>query len=188
MTPEAGDITQLLAEARAGDRDAEARLLPLVYDQLKRLAASYMRRERADHTLQPTALVHEAYLQLAGIRDVAWQSRLHFFSVASQTMRRLLVDHARAHCAEKRGGKRQKISLDQVPVLTDEHCEEILDLDAALHRLAARDERLCRVVELRYFAGLSVEEVAAALEISVRTVKRDWSVARAWLHGELRGY
>lgn len=186
--PEEGNITQLLAEARAGDRDAEARLLPLVYGQLKRLAAGYMRRERADHTLQPTALVHEAYVQLAGLQDVAWQSRLHFFSVAAQTMRRVLVDHARAHCAEKRGGKRQRISLDEMAVLTDEHWEEILDLDEALHRLAARDERLCRVVELRYFAGMSVEEVAAALDISVRTVKRDWSIARAWLHGELRGH
>lgn len=180
-----GDITLLLAELRAGNRSAESRLLPLVYDELRRLARRYMRAERRDHTLQPTALVHEAYMRLAGQRDMSWQNRAHFFAVAAQLMRRILVDHARAHKAEKRGGNESKIELGEGLALTEAKAAELLAVDEALTRLAECDPRQARVVELRFFGGLSEEEAAEVLGVSTRTVKRDWSVARAWLFKEI---
>lgn len=180
-----GEITALLTELQAGNRSAESRLVPLVYDELRRLARGYMRGERPDHTLQPTALVHEAYLRLIGQRGIAWQSRAHFFGVAAGLMRRILVDHARAHRAEKRGGHELKITLDEALVFTEEKSTELLAVDEALNRLTERDARQGSVVELRFFGGLSDEEAAKVLGISTRTVKRDWHVARAWLYKEI---
>lgn len=185
MADSLGEITQLLAELKSGNREAEAKLVPLVYDELRRLAAHYMRQERRDHTLQATALVHEAYLRLVGQRDVNWQSRAHFFGVAAQLMRRILVDYARARQTDKRGAGLQKASLEEALLFSDEQSGELLALDEALDRLAERDPRQSRIVELRFFAGLTVEETAEVLAISPKTVKRDWSVARAWLHGEI---
>ena len=180
-----GEVTNLLIELKNGNRDAESRLMPLVYGELRRLAGLYMRGERPGHTLQATALVHEAYLRLVGYEDVDWQNRAHFFGVAANLMRRILVDHARAKQAKKRGGGDQKVSLDQAVLVRPEAPEQFLALDEALERLAKRDPRQARIVELRYFGGLSEEETAEVLEISVRTVKRDWSVARAWLYQQL---
>jgi len=180
-----GEVTNLLIELKNGNRDAESRLMPLVYGELRRLAGLYMRGERPGHTLQATALVHEAYLRLVGHEDVDWQNRAHFFGVAANLMRRILVDHARAKQAKKRGGGDQKVSLDQAVLVRPEAPEQFLALDEALERLAKRDPRQARIVELRYFGGLSEEETAEVLEISVRTVKRDWNVARAWLYQQL---
>ena len=180
-----GDITVLLAELGAGNRTAESRLMPLVYAELRRLAGRYMRRERPDHTLQPTALVHEAYLRLVGQREISWQNRAHFFGVAAQLMRRILVDHARAHRAEKRGGHETKIALEEGLAFAQGKSADLLALDEALTRLAQQDPRQCRAVELRFFAGLSEDEVAEVLGISTRTLKRDWRVARAWLYKEI---
>lgn len=179
------DVTGLLMRIRNGDREAEQQLIPLVYDTLRRLAANCMRQERADHTLQPTALVHETYLRLLGRGPDEWKCRSHFFAVAAQTMRRLLVDHARAHLAGKRGGLRKRVELDDRLLYAEDHPAELIALDEALERLAAIDERQARVVELRFFGGLSVEEAAKVLEVSDKTVKRDWAMARAWLHGEI---
>ncbi len=181
-----GDITILLAELRAGDRSAESKLMPLVYYELRRLARRFMRAERPGHTLQPTALVHEAYLRLAGQREITWQNRAHFFGVAAQLMRRILVDHARARQAEKRGGHEQRVSLDEALEYTEGKAGDLVALDGALDRLAERDPRQGRVVELRFFAGLTEKEAAEVLGISVRTVKRDWHVARAWLYKEIK--
>ena len=180
-----GDITVLLTELRAGNRTAESRLMPLVYHELRRVAGRYMRRERPDHTLQPTALVHEAYLRLVGQREISWQNRAHFYGVAAQLMRRILVDHARARQAEKRGGHETKIALEEGLAFTGEKGAELLALDEALRRLAQRDPRQCRAVELRFFGGLSEDEAAEVLGISTRTLKRDWRVARAWLYKEI---
>ena len=180
-----GEVTNLLIELKNGNREAESRLMPLVYGELRRLAGLYMRGERPGHTLQATALVHEAYLRLVGYEDVDWQNRAHFFGVAANLMRRILVDHARAKQAKKRGGGDQKVSLDQAVLVRPEAPEQFLALDEALERLAKRDPRQARIVELRYFGGLSEEETAEVLEISVRTVKRDWNVARAWLYQQL---
>ena len=185
MEPSSGEVTQLLDELRRGNRDAEAKLVPLVYTQLRRLAAHYLRQERPDHTLQPTALVHEAYLRLVEQRRVQWQSRAHFFGVAAQLMRRILVDYARERQAGKRAGIERRISLEQVLVFSQEKSGKLIALDEALQRLAQLDPRQSRIVELRFFGGLSVEETAEVVGISPRQVKRDWSVARAWLHGEL---
>jgi RNA polymerase sigma factor (TIGR02999 family) len=171
MDPTPGEITQLLIQLTQGNQEAEARLMPLVYSELRRLGRHYMRNERPDHTLQATALVHEAYLRLAGQKEISWQSRAHFFGVAASVMRRILVDHARAHKAEKRGGHEPKVSLDEALAFTENNSERVLAMDEALTRLAERDPRLGRIVELRFFAGL--------------TVKRDWRVAKAWLRGEL---
>jgi RNA polymerase sigma factor (TIGR02999 family) len=179
-------ITGLLAEWRRGDEAAAEHLLPLVYRELKKIAAILLRGERAAHTLQPTALVHEAYLRLVNLEQVDWQDRIHFFAFASRLMRRVLVDHARRRQAVKRSADQ-----DRAPHVAGEEAglsiEELLALDAALDRLAALDERQVRVVELRYFAGLSVEETAQALDISPSSVKRDWVSARAWLHQQLSG-
>jgi len=183
---ESADVTVLLTELTKGNPDAGEKLIPLVYDELRRLADAYMRRERADHTLQTTALVHEAYLKLVDQRSVHWQSRAHFFGIAAQVMRRLLIDHARGHVREKRGGGAQVVPLDQAMVFSPNRSEEFLELDRALERLALFDARQAKIVELRFFGGLSVEEAAEVLGISPKTVKRDWTVAKAWLHGELK--
>jgi RNA polymerase sigma-70 factor, ECF subfamily len=179
-------VTVLLCAINRGDAEAASRLVPLVYRELRRLAASYMRRERPDHTLQPTALVHEAYLKLVEQRAVNWQSRAHFFGVAAQLMRRILIDHARGHLRQKRGGEIQKVSLDEALAFFDQRAEEVLAVDESLQRLAHMDPRQARVVEMRFFAGLSVEEVAEVLQVSRKTVKRDWSVAKAWLYADLK--
>jgi RNA polymerase sigma-70 factor, ECF subfamily len=180
------DVTQLLQRLSAGKQDALEELLPLVYRELRRLAGHYLRRERADHTLQPTALVHEAYLRLVDQRNVRWQNRAHFFGIAAQAMRRILVDHARTHGRVKRGGDQPKQPLDEATVAVGGRPVDLLALDEALTQLAARDERQSRVVELRYFGGLSVEETAEVLGVSPATVKREWSMARAWLYQQLR--
>lgn len=179
------EVTNLLIELRRGNRDVEERLIPLVYGELRRLAASYLRRERADHTLQPTALVHEAYLRLVEVRQVDWQSRSHFFALAAQLMRRILVDHARARRARKRGGSRESINLDDVFVFASPRSDQLLALDDALNRLGQLDVRQCKIVEMRFFGGMSEEEVAEHMGISARTVKRDWRMAKAWLYKEL---
>jgi RNA polymerase sigma-70 factor (ECF subfamily) len=181
-----GDVTILLSEIRRGNRGAESELISLVYDELRRLAAHYMRRERPDHTLQATALVHEAYLRLVKQREVPWQNRAHFFAIAGRLMRRVLVDHARAHCRGKRGGTLQRIPLGETLLFSPERSEELLELDRALILLAEEYPRQSQVVELRHFGGLTVDEVAEVLKVSPKTVKRDWSLARAWLHREIR--
>jgi len=187
MQPSETDVTALLSEMSEGNASAAERLVPIVYEELKRLARRYMRRERSDHTLQTTALVHEAYLKLAGQESVKWQSRSHFYGVAAQMMRRVLTDHARSSLRLKRGGANENLPLDEALVFTPEYSEDLLKLDEALDRLAKLDVRQGRVVELRFFAGLTVEETAEFLGISPKTVKRDWAVAKAWLHAEESG-
>jgi RNA polymerase sigma factor (TIGR02999 family) len=179
------DITELIAEVRKGNAAASDDLFQRVYGELRRLAASYMRHERPDHTLQPTALVHEAYLRLIDQRNLPGESRAHFFGVAANVMRRILVDHARAHRANKRGGRDVKVPLDDAPALAVENPDYLVDLDDALERLAALDPRQARIVELRFYGGLSVEEAAAILSIAPRTVDRDWRIARGWLRRQL---
>ncbi|MGA9471960.1 MAG: sigma-70 family RNA polymerase sigma factor [Terriglobales bacterium] len=180
------DVTALLADLSKGKPEAADQLIPVVYGELRRLASSYMRREREGHTLQATALVHEAYMKLVEQRSVNWQSRTHFFGIAAQIMRRLLVDHARGHLRDKRGGGQHLVPLDDALVFSPEQSSQLVELDGALDRLAALDPRQARIVELRFFAGLTVEEAAEVLGVSPKTVKRDWSVAKAWLHGELK--
>ncbi len=179
-------VTQLLLEWGAGDRDALDRLLPVVFDELRRLAQSYLRRERADHTLQPTALVNEAYLRLVDQKNVGWQNRAQFFGIAANLMRQILVDHARRRDAEKRGGSnQQRLSLTQAERIAREQEVDVLALDEAMERLAAFDPQQSRIVELRFFAGLTIEETAEVLGISHATVEREWKLARAWLRREL---
>ena len=180
------DITGLLSDLALGKQDAAEELIPLVYVELKRLARAHMRRERGGHTLQTTALVHEAYLKLVRQRDVDWQGRSHFFGIAAQLMRRILIDHARGHLRAKRGGAKVILPLTEALTFSREHSEELLKLNEALERLSQLDARQGRVVELRFFGGLSVEETATFLNISAKTVKRDWAVAKVWLQGELR--
>jgi RNA polymerase sigma-70 factor, ECF subfamily len=180
------DVTALLVEVANGNQAAQEKLVPLVYDQLKRLARRYMRRERAGHTLQTTALVHEAYLKLVGQHSPHWQSRDQFYGIAAQLMRRILIDHARRHLREKRGGTQVIVPLEAVLAFTPEHSEDLLKLDEALDRLSKLDPRQSRIVELRFFGGLSVEETSRFLNVSPITVKRDWAVAKVWLYGELR--
>jgi RNA polymerase sigma factor (TIGR02999 family) len=182
-----GQFTRLLFELREGDEGARSELIALVYGELHRLAARYMRRERPDHTLQATALVHEAYLQLSQQQDANWQNRAHFLAVAATTMRSILIDYARAHRADKRGGGEPKLSLEESLVFAKGRSADLLALDEALEKLAAFAPREGRVVELRYFGGLSVEEVAEVLQISPKTVNRDWRRAKDWLHGQIRG-
>jgi RNA polymerase sigma factor (TIGR02999 family) len=186
MADDPGDVTQLLSEVRKGDQRALDALLPLVYNELRRVAGSMMRHEREDHTLQPTALVHEAYVKLLGQRSVEWQNRAHFMAVAAQQMRRILVDHARSHAATKRGGGRVLVELDSELVGDLAWNEELLAVDAALAELARKDEWLARVVELRFFGGLTVAEAAEVLGVSRSTVDREWAMARAWLRRALR--
>ncbi len=180
------EVTQLLERLNGGDASALERLLPLVYDELRRLARSYLRRERPDHTLQPTALVNEAYLRLVG-QDTPWQNRAHFFGVAAQTMRRILVDYARARGAEKRGGEFRKVSLDDVISLSDERVPALIELDEALKRLAEIDPDAVRLVELHFFAGLPMKEVAEALGQSERTAYRNWRFVKSWLGEQIGG-
>jgi RNA polymerase sigma-70 factor (ECF subfamily) len=183
---ESQEVTMLLSALTNGEEGAASKLIPVVYDELRRLAGSYMRRERVDHTLQATALVNEAYLKLIEQRAVNWQSRAHFFGVAAQLMRRILIDYARGHTREKRGGEQKKVSLDEVFLFSEQQADELLAVDDSLNLLAKMDPRQARVVELRFFAGLSVEEAAEALGVSPKTVKRDWSVAKAWLYADLK--
>jgi RNA polymerase sigma factor (TIGR02999 family) len=180
------DVTVLLAKVTKGDHQAASKLIPLVYGELRRLAGHYMRHERADHTLQATALVHEVYLKLVQHQSIDWQNRAHFFGIAAQVMRHILVDHARGHGREKRGAGQQLVSLEEAFVFSPEKSTELLKVDESLQRLAKLDPRQGRIVELRFFGGLTVEETAHVLGISPKTVKRDWSVAKAWLHGDLR--
>ena len=179
------DITQALADLTAGDPEALDRLLPVVYEQLRDIARREMRRERPDHTLDATALVHEAYLKLVELERINWESRAHFFGAAARAMRRILISYARMKKADKRGAGAEHVSLDDAIVLARNRPDRLLALDEALERLAERDERQARVVECRYFAGMSVEETGTALGISPATVKRDWTLARAWLNREL---
>jgi RNA polymerase sigma-70 factor, ECF subfamily len=182
-----GDITVLLRELSAGRQDVADRLVPLVYSELHRLARHYMAREKPGHTLQPTALVHEAYLRLVGKRDLAWQDRMHFFAVASREMRRVLVEVARLRHAKKRGGPQiQRVELDDALVYSNENLGDVLILNDALDRLGEIDPRQRQIVDMRFFGGLTGDEVAAALGISLRTVTREWNFARAWLYRQLR--
>jgi RNA polymerase sigma-70 factor, ECF subfamily len=178
------DVSILLAEVTKGNQDAIPKLVPLVYDEMRRLANRYMRRERTNHTLQATALVHEAYLKLVEQRS-DWRSRAHFFAVAAQVMRHILIDHARGHTRAKRGGAKEAVALDEALVFSEEKSAELLAVDEAMQRLAKLDPRQSKIVEMRFFGGLTVEETAEALGISPITVKRDWSLARAWLYGDL---
>jgi len=182
----ATEITQLLIGLKDGDRAAAAaKLMPLVYEEFRALAARHLRHERADHTLQPTALVHEAYLRLIDQTRVDWQGRTHFFAVGAQAIRRILVDHARQRKRQKRGGGAGRVALDESVALAPQREEEILALDEALEKLGKLDHRQAEVVEMRFFAGMSVAEVAEVLGVSKRTVEGDWTMARAWLMREL---
>lgn len=178
-------VTALLTQLSAGNRDAEARLIPQVYDELRRIAASYMRRERSDHTLQATALVHEAYAQMIDVPHQHWQNRAHFLATAAQVMRHILVDHARAKRANKRGGIQHQVTLDEALLISNDRTIDILSIHEALERLTVFDPRQGRVVELHFFGGLTFEEIALVLGVSERTVKREWSMARAWLRTAL---
>jgi RNA polymerase sigma factor (TIGR02999 family) len=179
------DVTVLLAEVAKGNEGAASKLIPLVYDELRRLARGYMRRERDDHTLQATAVVHEAYLKLVGQR-VDWQDRAHFFGIAAQMMRRILIDHARGHLRDKRGSGEKPIPLDEALTFAPEQSMQMVKLDESLERLAKIDPRQSKIVELRFFGGLTVEQTAEVLGVSPKTVKRDWSFAKSWLHGDLK--
>ena len=179
-------VTGLLQAAAAGDPDAFDQLFPIVYDELKQVAHHRLRRERPGHTLNTTALVHEAYLKLVDLDQIAYQGRAHFFAVAAQAMRNILVNYALKRKAQKRGGGRPHVPLDDVVVMSEQQADELLALDEALERLQALNERQYRVVECRFFGGLTIEESAAVLRISPATVKRDWNHARAWLNRELR--
>ena len=187
--PEKGDgeVTRLLAELGRGGTGALDRLVPILYDELRRIARRHLRAERLDHTLDTTALVHEAYVKLVGLDRMQWQNRAHFLAVAAQAMRRVLVDYAVGRRTRKRGGTRRRVPLEDVAPDRAQPIETLIALDAALRRLESVDRRLPRVVECRFFGGMSVEETAQALDVSVATIKRDWSVARAWLNRELRG-
>jgi RNA polymerase sigma factor (TIGR02999 family) len=187
MDTSPGDVTRLLADASQGNRDALSALMPLIYEELRAIAARHLRAERPNHTLQTTGLVHEAYLRLVD-QNQNWRNRGHFFAIAATMMRRILVDYARASRAEKRGGDKVPVPLEEasaVPV--DDTWPDLLELDWALTRLTDIDERLARVVELRFFGGLTVEETAEVLDSSPRTIKREWRTARAWLRREITG-
>jgi len=187
MEPSCSDnsITAMLGQLTAGNREVEARLIPEIYEELRRLARNFMWQERGNHTLQPTALVHEAYAKLVQQEQVPWQSRAHFFAAASLLMRHILVDHARARRAGKRGGVQQQVTLDDVMLEAKDQSIDVLALNEAIERLATLDARQAKVVEMHFFGGLTFEEIALVLEVSERTAKGDWSMARAWLRGEL---
>ena len=181
------EVTELLRRWSGGDVAARESLVPLVYDELRRLARYYLASQRSDHTLQSTAIVHEAYLRLAGRDNVHWENRNHFFAVAAQLMRRILVDHARKRNAAKRGGSNLTLLVDEAVEPSSKRELDLVALDDALKALATLDERQARIVELRFFCGLSIEDTARMLEISPATVKREWSTARAWLYEEISG-
>lgn len=179
------EVSELLADWSGGDREALDKLMPLVYDELRRLAHRHMAHERAGHTLQTTALVNEVYLKLMNERGMRWQSRSHFLAVAATLMRYILVDYARGHARDKRGGGAQQVTLDEALLVSEENVADMLALDEALKKLASFDERKSRIAELRYFAGLTVEETGEVLSVSPETVMRDWRMASAWLRREL---
>ena len=185
-TPPSHEVTQLLAQWTAGDSRALDALLPLVYDELRQLARSYLQRERSEHTLQSTALVHEAYLRLVG-QNVSWQNRAHFFGIAAQMMRRVLVDHARSRNTVKRGEGVCRVTLDEEIIGASQREVDVITLDEALSNLARFDPQQSRIVELRFFAGLSIKDTSEVLKISPATVKRDWAMAKAWLYREMQG-
>ena len=185
-SPGPAAITRLLVDWRGGDQAALEQLIPLVHDELRRLARRHMAHERVGHTLQATALVNEAFVRLIDVRQVRWQDRAHFFAMSSRLMRRILVDFARSKGYQKRGGGGQKVSLDEALIVTREPGQDLVALDDALDALAAFDARKAHVVEMRFFGGLSVEETAEALHVSVDTVMRDWKLAKAWLLRELK--
>ncbi len=187
MTPTSHEVTQLLLAWSEGDKQALDRLVPLVYDELRRLAQSYMRKERADHSLQTTALIHEAYLRLIDANQVQWQNRAHFFGVAARLMRQILVATARERGYQKRGGGAERVSLDEVMMIDEGRGEDLVALDEALDALAQFDARKAQVVEMRFFGGLTEEEIAEALAVSPETVRRDWRLARSWLRRKLSG-
>ena len=180
-----GNVTNLLADMRIGRKEAESRLIAVVYPELHRIAMRYMRKERAGHSLQATALVNEAYVRMVGSKDRDFKNRSHFFAVATTQMRLILVDHARKKKAKKRDGLFMRVELTDFLTISEDKLDEVLQIDEALRRLAVLDPRQCKVVELRYFAGLTEDEVAEVLGVASRTVKRDWDFARAWLRGEL---
>ena len=179
------EVTQILHDWSGGDPQAPERLMPFVYDELRRLARAFLSRERGGHTLQSTALVHEAYVRLVDQTRVRWQNRAHFYGIASRMMRRVLVDHARAHVTEKRGGALIHLSLEDVQLPVEQRAAGFLALDEALGRLALLDERKSSVVEMRFFGGMTDKEIAEALGVTTRTVLRDWKMARLWLYREL---
>ena len=179
-------ITQMLIELTDGNQEVVNQILPHIYDELKRLASSYLRRERVNHTLQPTALVHEAYMKLIDQKRVQWQNRAHFFGIAAQVMRRILMDHARKHQADKRGGEAEKLPIEEeILVVSHEKSAELIALDDALQTLAGIDEQKAKIVELRYFCGLSIEETAEVMGVSVPTINRQWRMAKAWLYSQI---
>jgi RNA polymerase sigma factor (TIGR02999 family) len=179
------EVTRILHDWSGGDRAAPERLMPFVYDELRRLARAFLSRERGGHTLQPTALVHEAYVRLVDQTRVDWQNRAHFYGIASRMMRRVLIDHARAHITDKRGGAAIHLSLDDVQVPVEQRAASFVALDEALSKLAQLDERKSSVVEMRFFGGMTDEEIAEVLGVTTRTVLRDWKKARLWLYREL---
>lgn len=186
MSQEPQEITQMLLELTDCNEEVVNQILPHIYDELRRLASSYLRRERSNHTLQPTALVHEAYMKLIDQSRVKWQNRAHFFGIAAQVMRRILMDHARKHTAEKRGGDAELLPIEEeILIVSHDKSAELIALDDALQQLAEMDERKARIVELRYFGGLSIEETAEVLRVSVPTVNREWRMAKAWLYSEI---
>jgi len=180
------EISVILKDWSEGNRASADRLLSLVYDELRKIAGQYLKKEKSDHTLQPTALVHEAYMKLIDISDISWNDRAHFFAVSANIMRHILVDHARAKLAEKRGGDAQRISLEDADSLSSEPDIDLLAVDEALNELAKFDEQQSRIVELRFFGGLTIEETAHVAGISPATVKREWAMAKAWLHRKLK--
>lgn len=185
MTSDNTDITQLLQQLSGGDANVVDSLMPLVYTELHALADRQLGRERAGHTLSATALVHEAYIKLVDQRNVSWQNRAHFFAIAAQSMRRILINYANKRLAQKRGGGQMVVTLDESNAPRETRAEELVELDAALDRLAGLNERQSKVVEYRFFAGLTQEEIAEVLGVSVPTVRRDWRLARAWLSKEI---
>jgi RNA polymerase sigma factor (TIGR02999 family) len=188
MADSRGEVTRLLGRLRSGDAGASDQLMPLIYDELRRIAGVQMRRERPGHTLQSTAVVHEAYLRLMGEQDLDWQNRAHFFAIAAKTMRRVLLDYARQRRAGKRGGERaQKVDLEAALLIADDKLDDVVAMDELLGRLQEMDPQQARIVELRFFAGLNVEETAEVMGISETTVKREWRSAKAWIHGNVAG-
>lgn len=183
----AQEITQILQDWRKGDESAVDRLFPLVYQELKIQARNYLNKERKNHTLQPTALVNEAYLRMIGINKMNWEDRAHFYALSATTMRRILVDHARKIATDKRGGELQRLTLGNLKIADEQKATDLLDLDDALERLAEMEERKAKVVEMRFFSGLNQKEIAEVLKVTEKTVQRDWKFAKLWLYRELAG-